>query len=87
MKKKSKIVDTYTPNKQVMVTVTNTPKHDEEDNFIDYDRTVTIKIKAGRDKDVLNFKTDDAIAKFIEKVDFEDPQTDLFSAPALAKGK
>lgn len=79
MKKKSKIVDTYTPNKQVMVTVTNTPKHDEEDNFIDYDRTVTIKIKAGRDKDTLNFKSDDAIAKFVEKVDFEDPQTDLFS--------
>lgn len=86
MKKKSKIVDTYTPNKAVMVTVTNTPKHDEQDNFVDYDRTVTIKIKAGRDKDTLQFKTDDAIAKFIEKVDFEDPQTDMFSEPK-GKGK
>jgi len=77
MKKKSKIVDTYTPNKQVMVTVTNTPKHDEEDNFIDYERTVTIKIKAGRDKDTLQFKKEDAIAKFVEKIDFEDPQVSL----------
>lgn len=77
MKKKSKIVDTYTPNKSVMVTVTNTPKHDDQDHFVDYDRTVTIKIKAGRDKDTLQFKKEDAIAKFIEKVDFEDPQTSL----------
>lgn len=80
MRKKSKIVDTYTPNKQVLVTVTNTPKHDEEDNFVDYDRTVTIKIKAGRDKDTLQFKSDDSIAKFIEKVDFEDPQVSLLGS-------
>lgn len=77
MKKNSKIIDTYTPNKQVMVRVTNTPKHDEQDNFIDYDHTVTIKIKAGRGKDTLSFKEEDAIAKFIEKIDFEDPQTSL----------
>lgn len=77
MKKKSKIVDTYTPNKTVMVTVTNTPMHDEEDNFVDYNRTVTIKIKAGRNKDTLQFKKEDAIAKFIENIDFEDPQASL----------
>lgn len=76
MKKTSKIVDVYNPNKSVEVRVTNTPKYEDE-KFVDYDRTVTIKIRAGRDKEQLQFKEDDAIARFVETVDFEDPQTEL----------
>lgn len=76
MKKSSKYVDVYTPNKAVLVTVTNTPKY-EDDAFVDYDRTVTLKIRVGRDKDKLEFKEENAIAKFVETIDFEDPQTAL----------
>lgn len=76
MKKTSKYVDVYTPNKQVLVRVTNTPKY-EDDEFVDYDRTVTIKIKAPRAAEKLEFKEDDAIAKFVETVEFEDPQQEL----------
>lgn len=76
MKYKSKIVDTYTPNKQVMVRVTHTPKY-KDDEFVDYDRTVTIKVVAGRDKELLKFEDDDSIAKFVETVDFEEDQTEL----------
>lgn len=76
MKMSSKTIDTYNPNKAVAVRVTNTPKYEDE-KFVDYDRTVTITIRAGRDKDQLKFKADDSIAKFVETVDFEDPQTEL----------
>lgn len=76
MKHNSKIVDTYTPNKQVMVRVTNTPKY-QDDKFIDYDRTVTIKIMAGRDNETLKFESQDDIAKYIETVDFEEAQQEL----------
>lgn len=76
MKHISKIVDTYTPNKQVMVRITNTPKY-QDDNFVDYDRTVTIKILAGRDKDTLKFDSSEDIAKYIETVDFEEAQQEL----------
>lgn len=76
MKKTSKYVDVYNPNKQVQVTVTNSPKY-EDDEFVDYDHTVTIKIRAGRDKNKLEFKEDDAIAKFVETIEFEDPQQEL----------
>lgn len=76
MKKTSKYVDVYNPNKQVQVTVTNSPKY-EDDEFVDYDRTVTIKIRVGRDKEKLTFDKDDAIAKFVETVEFEDPQQSL----------
>lgn len=77
MKKSTKYVDTYTPNKQVLVTVTHKPNFQDEE-FVDFARTVTIKIRAGNHKDKLEFKEEDAIAKFVENVDFEDPQTNLF---------
>lgn len=76
MKKSSKFVDIYSPNKTVRVTVTNTPKYDDG-VFVDYNRSVTITIAAGRDKEQLKFQTDDAIARFIETVDFEEMQQAL----------
>lgn len=76
MKHTSKQVDIYTPNRQVQVTVTNTPKY-EDDVFVDYDRTVTLKIRVSRDKERLEFKEPDSIAKFVETVEFEDPQQEL----------
>lgn len=76
MKHTSKIVDVYTPNKQVLVTVTNTPKY-EDDVFVSYNRTVTLKILVGQDKKKLEFKASDSIAKFIETVEFEDAQQEL----------
>lgn len=76
MKHTSKIVDVYNPNKKVEVRVTNTPKY-EDDTFVAYDRTVTIKIKVGTDKEKLTFVDDDSIAKFVETVEFEDPQQEL----------
>lgn len=87
MKHSSKIVDIYNPNKQVEVRVTNTPKY-EDDAFVDYDRTVTLKIRVGRDKEKMAFPDTESIAKFVETVDFEDPQTELAleSAPAAAIG-
>lgn len=76
MKKSSKFVYTYNPNKAVQVTVTNSPKF-VDDEFVDYDRTVTVKIKLPRSSEQLKFGDDTDIAKFIETVDFEDPQTGL----------
>jgi hypothetical protein len=87
MKKKSKIVDTYMPNPQVLVMVTNAPMLDEEQNFIDYNRTVTLKIKIGRHKDPFKFEGEDGISKFVETIDFEDPQTNLFDEDTKPKKK
>lgn len=78
MKKQSKITDVYTPNKSVTVTVNNKREEDLESGSVHYDRTVTIKIKAGKfAKEKLVFDQEDGIAKFIETIDFEDPQTSL----------
>lgn len=76
MKKSSKVVDVYNPTKQVAVTVTNRPVL-EDDIFVDYSQTVTIKILVGHSKDKLEFKENDSIAKFVETIDFEDPQESL----------
>ena len=66
----------YEPNEKIKVTVQNKPVFNE--GAIDgYDRTVTIKINAGFDMNKLTFSTDEDIAKFIETVDFEDPQQAL----------
>lgn len=78
MKHKSKFIDTYNPNKKVEIRVTNSPVY-EDDNFVAYDRTATIKIRLGKDKDKLVFDADDSIAKFIETIDFEDPQQELIA--------
>jgi len=76
MKRDSKTTDVYKPNKQVTVSVVNKPR--EDDGRTLFERTVTIKIKAGSfAEERLVFEEEDSIAKFIEKVDFEDPQTSL----------
>lgn len=68
----------YKPNEKVQVTVTNKPALDEEGvAVIGYDRTVAITIKAGYESDKLTFSTDEDIEKFIETVDFGDPQQSL----------
>lgn len=68
----------YKPNDKVQVTVTNTPALDEEGvAVIGYDRKVTIAIKHGYDDEKLTFNTDEDIEKFIEEVDFGDPQQQL----------
>lgn len=86
MKKQSKIQDVYTPNKNVTVTVNNKREEDLESGSVHYDRTVTIKIKAGKfAKEKLVFDEEDSIAKFIETIDFEDPQSEL-PLDAVANG-
>lgn len=80
MKKNSKITDIYKPNSYVTVTVVNKPEviADDEEGQVVYDASVTIKINAGRNRrDKLTFAEEDSIAKFIETVDFEDPQVAL----------
>lgn len=67
----------YEPNRLVKVTVTNKPEFDEDSSIVRYKREVTIKISAGTSTDKLTFGSDDDIAKYIETVDFEDPQLDL----------
>ena len=65
----------YQPNDKVTVTVANKPQ--ESDGFVEYKRTVTIKIDEGWDSEKISFATDEDIAKYIETVDFEDPQQSL----------
>ena len=76
MKRKSKYIDTYNPTKKVAVRVTNTPVY-QDDVLEAYARTVTIKITLDKDKEKLVFKGDDSISKFVETVDFENPQQEL----------
>lgn len=65
----------YEPNKVVKVTVVNKPV--DVGGTMMYDRKVTITIDASASKDKLQFATDEDIAKWVEKVDFEDPQTSM----------
>lgn len=69
-------IKTYAPAKGVRVKVVNTPQY-EDDVFTAYKRKVTIFITLDEDKEKLDFKANDSIAKFIETVNFEDPQTEL----------
>lgn len=76
MKKSSKIVDKLNPNKKVEVTVTNKKVYEEDDTLM-YQPTVTIKVTLDKAREQFRLNTDDDIAKFVETVDFEDPQTEL----------
>lgn len=68
----------YKPNLKVTVTVTNKPVFDDDgDVAVGYDRTVSISIKAGFESAKLAFVTDEDIEKFIETVEFGDPQQAL----------
>lgn len=76
MKKSFKEVTKYTPNKKVTVTVTNTPQL-EDGILTGYKRAVSIAINEGEEASKLEFNNDDSLAKYIETVDFEDPQQSL----------
>lgn len=76
MKKQFKETTKYTPNKKVIVIVTNTPQL-EDGILTGYKRAVRIAINEGEEAGKLEFKEDDALAKYIETVDFEDPQQSL----------
>lgn len=56
--------------------MTNSPVY-QDGNFVAYDRTVTIKIQLDKDKEKMVFDDDDSISKFVETVDFENPQQEL----------
>lgn len=84
MKKKLTEKVVYEPNSRIKITVDNKPS--EVDGVTEYKRTVTIKVNAGTDREKLTFSTDDDIAKWVENLDFEEPQTALELEP-LAKGK
>lgn len=76
MKKQLTEKTEYKPNDKVTVSVTNKPVVDEG-AVTEYKRTVTIKVEEGYDREKLVFGTDADIAKWIETVDFEDPQQSL----------
>lgn len=78
MKKVSNNRDTYKVNDMVTVTVTNKRNEDLESGAVHYERTVTVKIKAGKYADkALVFDEASSLNEFIDQIDFEDPQTAL----------
>lgn len=77
MKKQLTEKTVYQPNSRVKVVVTNKPEFTEESGIVRYERTVAITVKVGYSDDKLLFGTDEDIAKWIETVDFEDPQLSL----------
>jgi hypothetical protein len=75
MKKVSNDKDTYNVNDQVTVSVTNKRNEDMESGSVHYERTVTVKIKAGKYAEKpLTFDEPKSLIDFIEQVNFEDPQ-------------
>lgn len=78
MKKVSNNKDTYAVNDQVTVGVTNKRIEDFESGSVHYERTVTVKIKAGKFAEKpLSFDEATTLQAFIEQVNFEDPQEAL----------
>ena len=78
MKKISNNRDTYKVNANNTVSVVNKRHEDLEDGSIYYERTVTIKINAGKfATEPLLFEQGSSIAEFIESIDFDDPQQSL----------
>lgn len=78
MKKVSNNKDTYNVNNTVTVTVTNKRVEDFESGSVHYERTVNVKIKAGKFAEKpLTFDEAESLTAFIEQVNFEDPQAAL----------
>lgn len=78
MKKVSNNKDTYKVNEQVTVGVVNKRIEDFESGSVHYERSVTVKIKAGKFADKpLVFDEAESLTQFIEQVNFEDPQEAL----------
>lgn len=77
MKKQLTEKTVYQPNSRVKITVTNKPVLNDSGVTDRYAVSATIAVDAGSFKERLTFGTDDDIAKFIENIDVEDPQTAL----------
>lgn len=78
MQKVSNNKDTYKVNDNVTVSVVNKRNEDLESGNVTYDRTVTVKIKAGKFAEkALVFDEATSLNEFIEQVNFEDPQQPL----------
>jgi hypothetical protein len=73
MKKQLTEKTIYEPNDTTKVAVENKPI--DIGGSVQYKHKVTITIDAGASKDKLLFGTDEDIAKWVETIDFEDPQT------------
>lgn len=78
MKKQLTEKTVYQPNSRVKITVQNKPEFDEDTQITRYERKVTINVNMGSSNEKVLFSTDDDIAKFLENIDVEDPQLDLF---------
>ena len=78
MKKVSNNKDTYKVNEQWTVSVVNKRIEDFESGSVHYERTVNVKIKAGKFADKpLSFDDAESLTQFIDQVNFEDPQEAL----------
>lgn len=78
MKKVSNNRDSYKINDNVTVNVVNKRNEDMASGDVHYERTVTIKIKAGKfATEPLIFNQASSLSEFIEQVNFEDPQEEL----------
>jgi hypothetical protein len=87
VKKISNNRDTYKVNDNISVAVVNKRNEDMESGSIHYERTVTIKIKAGKyAQEPLLFEQGSSIAEFIESINFEDPQQSLLDDLEPAPG-
>lgn len=75
MKKKLTEKIVYELNDDVKVSVENKPT--DIGGAIVFAHRVTITIAAGASKEKLLFSTDEDIQKWVESIDFEDPQTSL----------
>lgn len=67
----------YEPNGRVKVTVNNKPEFNDDSGITRFGRKVTIAVDCGYSNEKLTFSSDDEIAKFLENIDVEDPQTTL----------
>ena len=74
MKKQLTTKTVYQPNAGVKIIVTNKPVVDEMTGQIIYDADVTIKTRCVGMSQEVKFTSDEDIADFIARVDFDDPQ-------------
>ena len=66
----------YKPNKDVTVTVTNTPIVEDE-VVKEYKRTLSVSIRVERAPERLEFKDGDALEKYLTNVEYGEAQTSL----------
>lgn len=66
----------YKPNKEVTVTVTNTPVV-EDDVVKEYKHTLSVAVQVGRSPEKLVFKDGDALEKYLTEIEYGEAQTSL----------